>query len=141
MKRIDKDCLHGGAGRMLAEGLKTTETNKAGTPVKRMTLSLPRRVHAIACEVAFRNEYTLKKLVMHSLTEMLNDSITGCGSYDFGHPAQPSILLPREIFKQMRQVAHDLKIPQRLFITEALVRYIRDHYRDSNQDIPGINDF
>lgn len=141
MKRIDKDCLHGGAGKMLAEGLKTTEINKAGTPVKRMTLSLPRHVHAIACEVAFRNEYTLKKLVMSSLTEMLNDSITKCGSYDFGHPAQPSILLPRDIYKQMRQVAHDLKIPQRVIITEALVRYIRNHHRDSNQDIPGIDDF
>ena len=126
---------------MLAEGLKTTEINKAGTPVKRMTLSLPRHVHAIACEVAFRNEYTLKKLVMYSLTEMLNNSITECGSYDFGQPAQPSILLPREVYKQMRQVAHDLKIPQRVIITEALVRYIRNHHRDSNQDIPGIDDF
>lgn len=140
MKRIDKDCLHGGAGRMLAEGLKTTVTNRAGTPVIRKTLCLPVNVHAIASEVAFRSEITLKKLLVNALTEMLNGDLTECRSYDYAICVHPSVLLPRDVYQQVRNKAHYGKTAERTLITESLVRYLKNHYQGRYSDIPGIQD-
>lgn len=138
MRHIDKDCLHGGAGKMLAEGLKTTDTDKDGTPVMRKTLCLPANVHAIATEVAFRKEVSLKQLIVYALTEMQNDGNKDCGIFDFHDSAHPTALLPRDVYMQARKTAHDRRIPERTYITEALTRYIRNHHQAGNQDIPGI---
>ena len=135
MKHIDKKDLHGGAGLMLRTGIKANDVNRSREQVKRKTLSLPIDVYNLASEISFREEKTLKMFVINALTELLHCGITEYHKYDFSSTAHPSVFLPYDIAKQLRQLAHDNKKTERLVITEALVQHIQKQYINKYPDI------
>ena len=140
MIHVDNEYLHGDPNDLYTDGLKTDEVDTKHIPVVRKTLCLPQTVHAISSEVAFRNETTLKQLLIDSLTEMLKDDNAECRKYDFSSCAHPTVILRKDIYKKVREQAHREKIPERTFMTEALVRRIRRYYQSRYPDIPGIQE-
>jgi hypothetical protein len=140
MKRIDRKHLHDDPKDVFVNGLQTVSLDKNGNPVVRKTLSLPRKVHAATNAIAYKTDTTLKKVIVNALTEMLNDNYAEFGKYDFSDTANPSVILPQEIYQQIRKIAHDKRFAKRTVITEALVRYIKNRYMDQASDIPEIQD-
>lgn len=134
MKHIDN--LHGGGKSMLSSGLKTSATNRHGTPVRRKTLSVPRYLHRVVAEIAFREELTIRKMYEYSLTELLNCECAEYGNYDFTDTIRTTIHLSSDLVKRWRQEAHNSQTPERTLITEAVVKYIRKYYLQKHADIP-----
>lgn len=134
MRHIDKDQLHGSGASMMTSGLKTTARNRHGEPVKRKTLCLPKDIHYLMSEICFREEITLKRLVVNAITEVLSCGIAECGNYNFSQTKHPAIDFPYGIAKGIRTMAHEKRIPERTLITESVNQYIR-HYKDKYPDL------
>lgn len=134
MKHIDKNQLHGSGASMMTTGLKTTARNRHGEPIQRKTLCLPSEIHYLMSEICFREEITLKKMVINAITEVLFCGITECGKYNFSEAKHPTIDFPRDIAKGIRTMAHEKRIPERTLITESVNQYIRS-YKEKYPDL------
>lgn len=137
MKRIEN--LHGGAMNMMTSGITLSKNGRNGEVLKRKTVCLASNVHAVADNVSFREEITLKKLLCNALDEYVRGDGYKCGKYDYSSTVRPTVLLPRELNSRVRLISHDFKIPERDIFCEALSRYIRKYYLTKYPDIPEIN--
>lgn len=137
MKHIDN--LHAGASGMLSSGMSTSSVNRNGETVKRKTVCLARNIHAIASEVAFREEMTLRQLLSNSLEEFIHAKNHQCRPFDYSNAPRPTVFLPRDVVSSVRVLAHDQKINERDIFSESLCRYVNKYFSEKYSDIAGIN--
>lgn len=135
--------LKGKAGSMFSEGAKGLATDNIHE-----CLVLPKILHRIASEIAFREETTIKKLVVSAAENEAkrlepysvpnNEKKVEALTIAFGTSEKvihTSVFLPAEMIKTIRTIAHYSGIPKNMILANGLAELIVKEYGQKYPDV------